>query len=329
MGPTGKNAVVPQGGCGIRFESIGGLGANLAGKILAEAGVLHLGLNGAQFSSYGSEKKGSPVTTYIRFAPHQAVIRITEPILEPDVIAVFHESLLREPGTLSGLKPGGVLVVNTAQSPQAIRERTGLTGVTISCVNAQQLAIDEKTRANTAMLGALARVIPFLSPEAVLQSIEEAFGQKDHSLVDANVRTFHRGYEEIEWNTFTGTTTNQEAGQDSTSLRKPIHLMGGVIRAAGNSVTKDLSISRQGFLPGLDLAKCIHCAACDQVCPDLCFVWTNGTDPRGRSFQYLVGIDYQYCKGCMKCVEACPTDALSTVREAGGFADEHGAPHHW
>lgn len=41
----------------IRLESIGGLGANLAGKMLAEAGVLGLGLNGSNFSSYGSEKK--------------------------------------------------------------------------------------------------------------------------------------------------------------------------------------------------------------------------------------------------------------------------------
>lgn len=41
----------------IRLESIGGLGANLAGKMLAEAGVIGQGLNGIHFSSYGSEKK--------------------------------------------------------------------------------------------------------------------------------------------------------------------------------------------------------------------------------------------------------------------------------
>jgi len=50
-----------DGSFGIRFESIGGLGAHLAGKILAEAVVLRQGLNGAHFSSYGSEKKGTPV----------------------------------------------------------------------------------------------------------------------------------------------------------------------------------------------------------------------------------------------------------------------------
>jgi hypothetical protein len=53
---------------------IGGLGAHLAGQMLAEAGVLGLGLNGSHFSSYGSEKKGTPLKSYIRFcSPDQTV----------------------------------------------------------------------------------------------------------------------------------------------------------------------------------------------------------------------------------------------------------------
>lgn len=42
----------------IRLESLGGLGANLCGKMLGELGVKYLGLNGSAFSSYGSEKRG-------------------------------------------------------------------------------------------------------------------------------------------------------------------------------------------------------------------------------------------------------------------------------
>ena len=57
---------------GIRFESIGGLGAHLAGQMLAEAGVLRQGLNGSHFSSYGSEKKGTPVKSFVRFAATRA-----------------------------------------------------------------------------------------------------------------------------------------------------------------------------------------------------------------------------------------------------------------
>ena len=51
----------------IRLESIGGLGANLCGKMLGELGVKYLDLNSVSFSSYGSEKTGTPVKGYIRY----------------------------------------------------------------------------------------------------------------------------------------------------------------------------------------------------------------------------------------------------------------------
>ena len=55
----------------IRLESIGGLGANLCGKMLGELGAIYMNLNAASFSSYGSEKRGSPVKACI-----DTVIRI-------------------------------------------------------------------------------------------------------------------------------------------------------------------------------------------------------------------------------------------------------------
>lgn len=89
---------------------------------------------------------------------------------------------------------------------------------------------------------------------------------------------------------------------------------------------KDLSGSRSGVLPVLDLDSCISCAACDNVCPDNCFVWEEGEDKRGRPVQTLLGIDYHYCKGCLKCIEVCPTEALTSIREELGFAEEHRVP---
>ena len=50
--------VTNENGCfEIRLESIGGLGANLCGKMLGELGAVYLDLNAASFSSYGSEKQ--------------------------------------------------------------------------------------------------------------------------------------------------------------------------------------------------------------------------------------------------------------------------------
>ena len=65
----------------VRFESIGGLGAHAAGQVLATASVVRMGLNGAHFSSYGSEKKGSLIRSYVRLGagdrpdPHQRADR--------------------------------------------------------------------------------------------------------------------------------------------------------------------------------------------------------------------------------------------------------------
>lgn len=114
----------------IRLESIGGLGANLAGKMLAEAGVLGLGLNGSNFSSYGSEKKGSPVKSFIRFCEADVEIRDHSPVEEPDVIGVFHEHLYKMIDVVSGLKPDGIVLVNSTRLADEIRTDLKLTSGT-------------------------------------------------------------------------------------------------------------------------------------------------------------------------------------------------------
>ena len=100
--------------------------------------------------------------------------------------------------------------------------------------------------------------------------------------------------------------------------------IGGTILDAGNSVVKNLSTSRQGFLPDYDAESCVHCGICDIVCPDLCFVWSEDADD--KIAVKLLGVDYNYCKGCLKCVDACPTGSLTELREEHGWADEHRVP---
>src|SRR6185295_16488087 len=111
---AGAPAVLPNGEefFEIRFESIGGLGAHAAGQVLATAAVVRMGLNGAHFSSYGSEKKGSLIRSYVRLAAGDRPIRTSAPIDRPDVIVVFHAALLRNPATFSGLKAEGTLIYN-------------------------------------------------------------------------------------------------------------------------------------------------------------------------------------------------------------------------
>jgi pyruvate ferredoxin oxidoreductase gamma subunit len=309
----------------IRLESIGGLGANLAGKMLAEAGVLSLGLKGSNFSSYGSEKKGSPVKSFIRFCEPGVEIRDHSPIEQPHIVGVFHEALYRTVDVVSGLNADGIVLVNTERDFEDVGNDLRLDYGTLAIVDALSIAVEEKTKVNTAMLGALYRICDFLDPESMRDVIRKTFTKKYPHLVEPNIRTFDRGYNEVQFKTYT-----VPEGAEGKTFTRPLPMLGymtqeigGVMVSQANSIFKDLSGSRQGFLPEFQQEKCINCAACDNVCPDFCFVWGEGEDKKGRKQMFLKGIDYQYCKGCLKCVEACPTDALGDLREMIGFADDN------
>ena len=311
---------------GIRFESIGGLGAHLAGKMLAEACVLRQGLNGAHFSSYGSEKKGTPVKSFVRLCPADREVRTSSPIETPQVVAVFHEALASSLDVAAGLGPTGTLIMNTRKDPDEIRELIQLRSGTVGVLDALSIALEEKTRVNTAMLGAVTRVCPFIDPEAVKETIRQSFSVRYSHLVEANMRTFDRGYRELRtmtWPAVPGDVGRpvQRAKPAFGYLDAPI---GGAILDPGNSIVKNMTTSRQGFLPDYDPDTCVHCGICDIVCPDLCFVWTDDGD--GEPAVRLQGIDYNYCKGCLRCVDACPTGSLTELREEDGWAEEHRVP---
>jgi pyruvate ferredoxin oxidoreductase gamma subunit len=314
----------------IRLESIGGLGANLAGKMLSEDGVVGNGLNGVGFSSYGSEKKGSPVKAHIRFCAPETNIRDTTPIERPHVVGIFHDALFKTIDCTSGIYPDSTILVNSQKSPEELKNQMKIAGGTIAIIDATGIALDEQTKANTAMLGALYRILDFLDPESMKQTIRRTFEKKYPHLVEPNIRTFDRGFNEVEFKTFL-----PEEGVELIPFSRPepvlgyeTQAIGGMILNPGNSMLKDLSISRAGMLPHFHEEKCISCAACDTACPDFCFVWEEKADKKGRPQMFLKGIDYQYCKGCLKCVTACPVEALSGEREYNdGYADKHRVPH--
>lgn len=315
----------------IRLESIGGYGANIAGKMLAEAGVLYQGLNGSNFSSYGSEKKGSPVKAFIRFAEPATEIRLSSPIEEPHIICIFHEALIRTEPVVRGLRPGGIVIVNTKKTPAEIQQVLHVEDATIGTFDAMTIAVETKSRVNMAFLGAICRATGFLSTEAVKALIVDTFTKKYPATVPGNLACFDRGMNEVVFETFqsaNGGTAHafKRTGPLYGYMNAP---WGGTIVNPGNMAKKDLSASRQGFLPAFNRETCIDCGQCDMVCPDFCFVWEQGQDKRGRPAMNLRGIDYQYCKGCLKCVEACPTDALQDMREVDGYAAANRTAHNF
>ncbi len=311
----------------LRFESIGGLGAHAAGQILATAAVLRMGLNGAHFSSYGSEKKGSVIRSFIRLAAAGQPIRTSAPVESPDVIVVFHEALLNDPATLAGIRAAGTLIFTGPAGPlPAALSRLPSTAMVIR-VDSQRIAAEEGSRPNAVLIGTLAAVLPFLDSDILLEALSAEFAHKRPEAVATNERAFRRGAREFEDLPQVG-----EASGDLPIIRTnpfwgyrtaPI---GGVILEAGGTVWNDLSTSRTGWLPVLDADKCIHCGICGLVCPDMCLVWSaEGNAPVPTAVR-LLGVDYRYCKGCLRCVESCPNGAMTREAETPGLAESLSLP---
>lgn len=302
----------------MRFESVGGLGANLAGQLLGEALVLGQGFNGANFSSYGAEKKGSPVKSNIRICEPDRQVRTSSPVERPHLLAIFHSTLSCLEGAVQGLYPDSTVVVNCAEDPDDERKTLRLASGTVATVNALRIALEEKTRINTAMLGAITRASGFIDPDVVRAKIEEEFRIRYANLVQPNLRTFDRGYEEVQMKEFSydGKYEPVPYTRFVPALGYANAPMGGTVVATGNTVLRDLGPSRQGYLPAFHRDRCIDCGLCDMTCPDFVFVWEEGTDKKGRPAMVLRGADYQFCKGCMKCVEICPVDALTKEEES-------------
>lgn len=320
---------IPQltGSVGIRFESIGGLGAHAAGQILASAAVMRMGLNAAHFSSYGSEKKGSPVKSYVRLCPADRPIRSSAPIDCPDCIVIFHNALLKQPVTLAGLRAGGTLIYTGAkgETPEALARVPR--GTKIIRVDALRIAVEEKSRPNAVLLGTLSAAVDVLDVEQVLAAFSEEFERRHPEAVKSNERAFRRGIAESE------VIEGVAQGETDIPPMRPGPIwgyetapIGGVIPLPGNTASNDLTTSRTGWMPVFHQEKCIHCGLCDLVCPDYCVVWeAHGDGPIPESTRML-GIDYRYCKGCQRCVETCPTSALTREVEEPGMADRLRVP---
>ena len=319
----------------IRFESIGGLGAHAAGQILARAAVLRMNLNGSHFSSYGSEKKGSVIRSYIRLGAPDKPIRTSAPIDSPDVIVVFHAALLKQDITLAGLKESGILIYNGPPDDVPAQLERVPVGARVIRIDATNIAVEERSRPNAVLLGTLAAVVPFLDGGIILSALTEKFAKRNPQAAEANGRAFKRGagqFEELEG-------VGQGSGDLPVIRPSPVlgyetAPIGGVIPYAGNMVSNDLSMSRAGWMPLFTEDECIHCGLCATVCPDYCLVWESdesmrdGANGDALPAVRLKGVDYQYCKGCMRCIETCPTEAMTRIAETSGLADSMRVPLH-
>lgn len=299
----------------IRLESIGGLGANLCGKILGELGALYLDLNSSSFASYGSEKKGSPVKSFIRWCDKESPIRLNSPIERPHLLGIFHDRMAGKEGVMAGVNEASSVVLNTAWPPEKAAEALKMHAGTLYTVDALSLAMAHKTRSNMVMLGALAKASGFIPLSAVIAAVEDTIGKKYPAALAANIAGINAGYESAaplsvqkDSHPYVAySELKQQWGYDNAPI-------GGIVPLFGSTISNDLTASREGYIPVLLKEKCIHCGLCDTTCPDMVFQFQLG-EHKGKAAPINLGLDYHHCKGCLRCVSVCPVGALEAKAE--------------
>lgn len=298
----------------IRLESIGGLGANLCGKMLGEMGVKYLDLNSSNFSSYGSEKTGTPVKGFIRFANEKKEIRAHSPVEEPDLLVVFHQALLKDESVYRGCNENTVVIIalETGQESVSYRGKGHCYGL-----EAQKIAMETHSRINVVMLGAAIKLMGIDNTDAGEQICMETLGKKYPDALKANLEGMREGYDKVRKIEKCTVTEDKESDLNGKQTKwgydnAPI---GGINPLFGSTITADLSPSRQGYIPLFIKERCINCGLCHSTCPDMVFQFKKG-EYKGREMMVNQGLDYYHCKGCLRCVDVCPVNALVRGVEA-------------
>lgn len=154
--------------------------------ILAEAAYYegYRGVTAAPF--FGAERRGAPVIASNRFGWQP--IKTLSLVDFPDIVVVLDETLLRVVDVTAGIRPDGIVIVNTSKPPELVHLKAP---VNVATTNASEwakeagLVVAGAVIFNTTILGGLAKATGLIG----MQSIEKAL--RNHfqgEAADRNVR---------------------------------------------------------------------------------------------------------------------------------------------
>lgn len=174
----------------VRFHGRGGQGAVTSAEMVAMAAI-GKGKYAQAMPSFGAERRGAPVMSFARIDDHPITIR--QEIVEPDAVVVLDPTLLATIPITSGLKKGGIVVLNTHRTIAEMRKNLN-TSERIAVVDATAIAKQLLGRpiTNTTMLGALIKVTGILKPEDLVEPLNHRFGK----IAAKNLEALKKAYNE-------------------------------------------------------------------------------------------------------------------------------------
>lgn len=174
----------------LRLHGRGGQGIVTASEMIVEAATIE-GFFGQSIPIFGAERRGAPVSASARISDKP--IRRHSQITDPDMVAVFDPLFLLRAEVTAGLKKDGTIVANHRQGKE-------INGFKVYVVDATRIAINNGLMVagwavvNTAMLGAMAKVLGNISKEAVEKVVRMRWSGE---LGDKNIHAALQAYEEV------------------------------------------------------------------------------------------------------------------------------------
>src|SRR5512144_2987687 len=117
---VGRGGNMPESVFEVRWHARGGQGAVTASRFLA-ASALRENKYFQGFPEFGTEREGAPIQAFNRISASK--IYWHENVTRPDAVVVLDPTLLEVVPVASGLKPGGAIIVNSAEPAAAVRAR--------------------------------------------------------------------------------------------------------------------------------------------------------------------------------------------------------------
>ncbi|MHC1566948.1 MAG: pyruvate ferredoxin oxidoreductase subunit gamma [Candidatus Syntropharchaeia archaeon] len=156
----------------IRIHGRGGQGSVTAAELLAIS-AFRDGKYAQAFPTFGAERRGAPVMAFLRISNKK--IRIRTQVYEPDYVIVQDPTLISVVDVCSGMKPGGILIVNTPR-PESIRKMIE-PDIDVRAIDATGIAeeVIGSSITNTVMMGAFSGATGEISVKSIKKSVKERF----------------------------------------------------------------------------------------------------------------------------------------------------------
>jgi pyruvate-ferredoxin/flavodoxin oxidoreductase len=316
--------LLPEGTIALRIHSVGGWGAITMGKNVALTAFELAGLSVKANPKYGSEKKGQPTTFYATLS--REPVKLNAELKNVDVVLSPDPNAFRHSNPLAGMSKGGVFVIQSDLSPEALWQQLPESAqrfikandIRIFALDGFKIAAEEASdpelryrMQGAAFMGAFFNVSPLAEREGLTEQtlfagirdqMQRKFGKLGDRVVEDNVRVIRRGYEELV--EVVGAETGDAGGVALPVARVPDRLnvpdaeMG--IGNPGRFYEQVCSVYKVGEEPIADPFAAIS------AMPAASSVIRDMTDIRFEIPDFIA----EKCTGCAQCWTQCPDSAI-------------------